>query len=178
MSHRFISRPLFGIALGTLLAISGCQDQKADPTSPSEANPSLSAGSTSRPQLKLPAGQLTDDFGRLQRAINPSEHVCGPTEFDTYIGNILAPIDQDVQDILFGDLADALPTVDALLFVTEATPQFFGFNGEYNKIMPKIERDVKGFWDIPSDDIQLLAIMGRCFWMKPAWRERTRMDSR
>jgi hypothetical protein len=50
--------------------------------------------------------------------------------------------------------------VYSLLIDTEDTPQYFGYNGEYNHIMLKTERDIKRFWDIPSADIQLLAMHG------------------
>ena len=56
--------------------------------------------------------------------------------------------------------ADVLPTAYALFFETEDTPQYFGYDGEYNQIMVKTERTVKSFWDIASDDIQLLAMHG------------------
>jgi hypothetical protein len=57
-------------------------------------------------------------------------------------------------------LADLIPTYEALYFQTEATPQYFGYNGEYTQVMQKTHTDVQRFWNIRSDDIQLLAMHG------------------
>ena len=62
--------------------------------------------------------------------------------------------------LLINDWADLVPTYEALIFQTTATPQFFGYNGEYTQRMKKTEKDVKRFWDIKSDDIQVLAMHG------------------
>ncbi len=58
--------------------------------------------------------------------------------------------------------ADQVPFVEALLLMDESYPdaQEFGYNGEFNNVMIRTERDVKRFWDIPSDDILLLAMKG------------------
>jgi hypothetical protein len=56
--------------------------------------------------------------------------------------------------------ADLVPTYEALLFQTRNSSTYFGYNGEYTQRMNKTERDVKRFWDIKSDDIQVLAMHG------------------
>jgi hypothetical protein len=56
--------------------------------------------------------------------------------------------------------ASQVTLLQAWGFETPATPQYFGYNGEYTKVMRKAERDVKRFWDISSDDIQLVAMHG------------------
>jgi hypothetical protein len=63
--------------------------------------------------------------------------------------------------LLYVDLlADLIPTYDALLFQTNATPQYFGYRGQFTKTVQKTEREVKGFWDIASSDIQLIGMHG------------------
>jgi hypothetical protein len=101
----------------------------------------------------------------LRRAIDPNQHVCDPSTpvVDWFLGEVdeFATQEPEIFDLLFNQLlADLIPTFDAVLFQTEATPQFFGYNGEYTKIMLKTERDVKRFWDIASDDIQLIGLHG------------------
>jgi hypothetical protein len=64
-------------------------------------------------------------------------------------------------DLLYNQLlADLIPTYEALYFQTEATPQYFGYNGEYTQVMQKTHTDTKRFWNIKSDDIQLLGMHG------------------
>ncbi len=62
--------------------------------------------------------------------------------------------------LLINRWADQVPTYEALLFQTTATPQYFGYNGEYTQRMTKTERDVKRFWDIHSSDIQVVPMHG------------------
>jgi hypothetical protein len=156
-------------ALGTL----GCQDQSPEPTGPTStaAEHSLESISRKLPKrslIKLPRSvRMTDQHlaKALRRAIDPNQHVCDPSTpvVDWFLGEVdeFATQEPEIFDLLFNQLlADLIPTFDAVLFQTEATPQFFGYNGEYTKIMLKTERDVKRFWDIASDDIQLIGLHG------------------
>jgi hypothetical protein len=61
---------------------------------------------------------------------------------------------------MYARYADLVPTYEALFFQTTATPQTFGYNGEFTKVMGKTERRVKAFWDVPSAQIQVLAMHG------------------
>src|SRR5215203_4287708 len=36
----------------------------------------------------------------------------------------------------------------------------FGYTGAFTQVMTNVERDVKAFWDIPAQDIQVLAMHG------------------
>jgi hypothetical protein len=49
---------------------------------------------------------------------------------------------------------------DAVLFRTTDTPQYFGYRGEYTRVLQQTERDVKRFWDIASGEIQLIGMHG------------------
>jgi hypothetical protein len=100
------------------------------------------------------------------RAIDPSQYVCpATTPFDEWASaRLLDWYDASPSNfnLLYDNLlADLVPTYDALNFLTTATPQSFGAAGEWTKILTKTERDVKRFWDIPSADIQVVAIHGR-----------------
>jgi len=110
-------------------------------------------------------GRLTDQqlVEAAGRAINPNDYVCPatPTPIIAYYINSVNEIEPAIFNALFFDfLADLIPTIDAQFLLTEDTPQSFGYDGEFTRHMIKIERQVKGFWDVPSDDILLLAMKG------------------
>jgi hypothetical protein len=157
----------FGLCLAFALGTAGCGDQRTAPTAPSAGT----GTELDQPTIKLdrnhlrlpPSGRLADGyFGDVaRRAIDPDDYVCDDSTpvINWFIGET-DKVDANTLDLLFALAADVVPTVDALLFQTEATPQTFGYNGEYNKVMAKTDRDVKRFWDIASDDIQLIGMHG------------------
>jgi hypothetical protein len=158
------------LALGTV----ACQEQSTEPAVPSvEASPQQSLQSAEdfgldRGLINLPlASGMSDQYlaEAARRAIDPTDYVCDPSTpvIDWFTAEVQRVIDQEpaIFDLLYNQLlADLVPTYDALVFQTTATPQYFGYNGEYTKVMLKTERDVKRFWNIFSDDIQLLAMHG------------------
>jgi hypothetical protein len=159
------------IALGTL----GCQDQKLEPTAPPTGtgaevraqSADLERFGLNRGRLKLPSGRLSDQYlaDAVRRVINPDDYECPPTTpvVAWFLGEVNEVIAQEPEifDLLYNQLlADLVPTYEALLFQTTATPQYFGYNGEYTQVMLKTEKDVKRFWDIFSDDIQLIGMHG------------------
>jgi hypothetical protein len=100
-----------------------------------------------------------------RRAIDPKDYVCPPSTpvVDWYLGKVNEFIENEPEtfDLLYVNLfADLVPTFEALLFQTTATPQTFGYDGRFTNTMLKTERDVKRFWDITSTDIQLLGMHG------------------
>lgn len=164
------------IALRSLLAaavvVVGCQEPTtspaAAPIAPDAANRVLSvarpaplAVSASAPAVD----QLFGEFGR--RAINPGDYVCSN---DSPVIDLLnadltrtltaSPEERERLLTMYDLAADLVPTYEALFFQTTATPQTFGYNGEFTKVMTKTERDVKRFWDIPSEQIQVLGMHG------------------
>jgi len=168
------------LATGSLLAaafVVGCQE----PTSPSGAlqpagpsaaastqssDGSLARGWTSR-SLSLPrtvptVQQLFSETGN--RTINPDQYVCSDaTQITRLLNAELSNTIRTEQTIFFtmyDRYADLLPTYDALFFQTSATPQTFGYAGAFTQVMAKVERDVKSFWDIPAQDIQVVAMHG------------------
>ena len=162
----------FALCLTVVMSMAGCQDQKTEPTAPAAgAGPELAQRATSpkadRNTIKLPAGLRIRDqqLGSVtRRVIDPDDFVCPPSTplIDFLIGTIDESIatEPDIFSTLINLAADAVPTFDAIFFETEATPQFFGYNGEYTHRMTKVERDLKRFWDIASADIQLVGMHG------------------
>jgi hypothetical protein len=159
---------LLGVCLALGLGIVACQDQRTEPTSPAEPQATTStAFRLERGKLKLPAGRLTDQHfaEAARRAINPDDYVCPASTpvIDWYLDNFheFRLGEPDIFQVLYNELlADLIPTYDALFFETNATPQYFGYNGEYTKVMLKTDRDTKRFWDISSGDIQLIGMHG------------------
>lgn len=161
----------FGLCLAAAVGTAGCQDQKNEPMAPS-AGPAFAQKATAHPKvdrdhIKLPkvATKIDRQFSDVaRRVINPDDFECPPSTplIDFLIATINESIatEPDIFFTLIGLAADVVPSVDAILFETEATPQFFGFTGEYNHRMTKVERDVKRFWDINSADIQLVGMHG------------------
>lgn len=165
--------------LAATLVVVGCQE----PTSVSPAlRPTAATAARATPRaapsgglirgwptrtLTLPSSvpsvdQVFTETG--PRAINPDDYVCsdGSPVIDylyAELNNTLA-VEPAIFFAMYNRYADYLPTYNALFFETADTPQTFGYTGEFTHVMTKTERKVKGFWDIPSADIQVLAMHG------------------
>ena len=163
------------LALGSLLAaafVVACQEPTTSPEfapiAPTAPGRSLSAAprapltvSASAPSVD----KLFSEFGR--RAIEPSDYVCSNASPVVDVVNaeiartLAAGPEERARIVTMAQLAaDLVPTYEALVFQTTATPQTFGYNGEFTTIMGKTERKVKSFWDIPSAQIQVLGMHG------------------
>jgi hypothetical protein len=162
---------LLGACLAAALVTVGCQNQDIQPTDPSAAT-AQSTITLDHSNVKLPASaRMSDrelvDFAR--RAVEPTTCSSSTEVLNWFRAELSETITQEraIYDLLIGYAADIVPTYEALVFQTRATPQFFGYTGEYSEIMVKTERDVKGFWDIKSDDIQLVAMHGTMLQEEP-----------
>jgi hypothetical protein len=147
------------LALGT----AGCQDQdqKSELTAPAPGVAELKQSGFTRDasRLKLPASVRVSDLLVPSRVVVPTK--CSDvTPVINYFLDRAFEIPFPTLILLINRWADLVPSYEALIFQTKATPQYFGYNGEYNQRMRKTERDVKRFWDIESDDIQVLAMHG------------------
>ena len=166
------SSPALRSLLAAAVVVVGCQEPTTSPasaplapTAPSRvlsaARPAPLAVAASAPSVD----QLFGEFGR--RAINPGDYVCSDESpvIDVLYGEIdrtlaAGPAERQRLLTLANLAADIVPTYEALFFQTTATPQTFGYDGEFTKVMTKTERDVKRFWDIPSEQIQVLGMHG------------------
>ncbi|MFE2087985.1 hypothetical protein [Streptomyces sp. NPDC059460] len=100
--------------------------------------------------------------------INPGDHQCGNTAFRDYANSLRTGIqDQDLRDWLDVFGAFDIPTYDALFFGSESKSNTFGVNGEYTNELTSESKDLKRFWDIYSDDIQLVPMHGREVFSSP-----------
>ncbi|MFE7239700.1 hypothetical protein [Streptomyces sp. NPDC057580] len=100
--------------------------------------------------------------------INPGDHQCGNTAFRDYAKSLRTGIqDQDLRDWLDVFGVFDIPTYDALLFGSESKSNTFGVNGEYTNELTSESKDLKRFWDISSDDIQLVPMHGREVFSSP-----------
>ena len=167
------------LALGSLLAaafVVGCQEPTAtsgglQPTQPSAAAAQSQKGglvrgwpsrSLSLPRSVATVEQLFSETGK--RTINPDDYVCSSAT--PIIGLLNAQLSNTITTeptiffTMYDRYADLIPTYEALYFQTSATPQTYGYTGAFTQVMTKVERDAKVFWDIPSQDIQVLAMHG------------------
>lgn len=168
-----MKKHLVAASCAAALALAGCRDAATAPSSSalraaptasrteSAAGVGLDAGVPS-----LPAGALLSDVDvGATRLIDSGDYVCPSSTPVTrwYTAQVMHVIQQEPATftLLYANLAaDVVATYDALLFETTATPQYFGYRGEYTPVMRKTERDVKRFWDIASDDIQVIGLHG------------------
>lgn len=91
-------------------------------------------------------------------AIDGSVYQCGPTEFNRWIRDSTAGFQPDDLDILEQFAALDLPAYEAMILGSENDPAFA--LREYRQTQVKTMRTLRRFWDIRSDDIQLLAMHG------------------
>ena len=169
------------LGLGSLLAaafVVACQEPTSVPTAiqpavqpagaaaPRTNGAGLPRGwhtrSISLPSSVAPVAQVFTETG--PRAINPDDYVCsGGSAITNYLNAELArtlTVEPDIFWTMYDRFADLIPTYEALYFQTSATPQTYGYNGQFTQAMEKVERNIKGFWDIPSQNIQVLAMHG------------------
>ncbi|MGD8149892.1 hypothetical protein [Ornithinimicrobium sp. Y1694] len=108
----------------------------------------------SSPRLSSPGEQPVKDA--INRAINPDDYECGATPMDAYVDGILADVDFFTLFVLILSGALDMPAYDALLFGTEGDPDYAlpGDAKGLNKAFSKAQK----FWDIESDDIQLIGM--------------------
>jgi hypothetical protein len=166
---------VLGSCLVATFAAVACQEQTTAPLAPRAvptARPALQQSLLKglwpdRDALTLPSSVPSVDevFAEVgSRAINPDDYVCSDVSPITdwlyaELYNTIA-VEPNLFFAMYNRYADYVPTYEALFFQTSATPQTYGYNGQFTKAMVKVERDVKNFWDIPSSQIQVLAMHG------------------
>ncbi|NPD05288.1 hypothetical protein HN031_11405 [Nocardioides sp. zg-1308] len=92
----------------------------------------------------------------LEQAVAPSE--CAPTLLDGYIDQLFAEM-SDAQFaflVAHQDVLLSVPTYDALFFGTAGDPDYA--LDSHAAQLRNTYRDLQRFWDIESDDIQLMAM--------------------
>ena len=94
----------------------------------------------------------------VERAIDPGDHVCGPTALDAYFDTLLGQLTESELEFLFTTEVLDIPALDALVFGT-ASDRAYALEGQARQLQNTF-RDLKRFWDIRSDDIQLIGMHG------------------
>lgn len=172
------SRRIAGLFLALAFLTTACQDRMpTEPTATSvESFSEVTAAMSSiestgisleRTSIVLPPGARMghDAFDMLGRAINPDDYECSGTTAisDWWLSEALSSQAQEpaIFNLLyFSLLADLVVFYDALYFLTDDAPQSFGYNGEYTKVLEKTHKDAARFWDIESEQIQLISMKG------------------
>ncbi len=168
---------LIGSCLAVALSTAGCSDQSTGPVTPAasvgtqfDPGAVLAGGSgLERGAHAVPSSvRLSDRYivDAIDRAINPGDYVCSPVNTPVvawFLGEVNETIAQEpaIFDVLYNQLlADLIPTYEALYLETDVRPQYFGYDGEYTQAIVKVAKDARRFWDIRSDDIQLIGMHG------------------
>lgn len=94
----------------------------------------------------------------VRRAVEESE--CSETLLDRYVNQLFGAMTQEQFDFLVAHQATLLsvPTYAALVFGKPGDPDY-ALDSHAHQVEHTF-RDLKRFWDIPSDDIQLMAMHG------------------
>ncbi|QMW65300.1 hypothetical protein H4N58_13945 [Mumia sp. ZJ1417] len=144
--NRF-TRSFLAISAGFLLALGALS-----PVATATATPGQTAVSARGPLVEIPAKAA------VQRAVPPSE--CSGTLLDDYVDGLLGDMTNAQLAFLFAHLDTLLnvPTYDALFFGTTGDPDY-ALESHTHQLQNTF-RDLRRFWDIESDDIQLMAMHG------------------
>jgi hypothetical protein len=157
-----------GCAFAFAVLVGACGDQ---PTAPEALAPvdrdanAVQSLPERGPAVHRDGVRLSHDFGEIvSRAIDPNDYVCSQTTvFDPLYEEVNLWIATETQGFITLYItywADLVPQYEAIYFLTEDTPQEFGYNGQYTNALNRTHRDAKRFWDIEGDEIQLLAMKG------------------
>ncbi|MEN2282122.1 hypothetical protein AAGF08_08280 [Algoriphagus sp. SE2] len=95
---------------------------------------------------------------RVLQVVNPSP--CGPTDYTEWLEEENSDWSSVSRNFAELTLMYVLPTYNALLFENNTRDQYFGKDGEFTQSVNKTFKDLKRFWDIPSNDIVLTAMHG------------------
>ena len=153
-------------SLALAFTTTACQDAVTEPTRVDLAPAhSVADAGLSRTLPVIDLAAMTDQapIDGLRCAINADDYVCSTTVIqnyylDDFYGSLAA--DRAATIAIYYAYADYIPMYDALYYQTSATPQYFGYNGEYTEVMVETERDIKRFFDIRSDNIQVIGMHG------------------
>ena len=133
----------------------------------------LEAGNDIRAELYLDISEnynpvADSDDARFNKdlilsAINPDEYACDSSDIalTNYINSTTADwtLTEIIYYVYFGDY----PQYDAIYFKAIGEPQTYGINGQFTNQLNRTFKDLKRFWDINSDDINMFAMKGTTY---------------
>jgi hypothetical protein len=93
---------------------------------------------------------------RLQSAINPDDYACGPTQFDSYVSRILRGVDNQTLYALGTAGVFDFPAYDAIYFGKPG--KGYRLSGKQGRQLNRSFSDLQSFWDIKSNNIDLLGM--------------------
>ncbi|GAA1435112.1 hypothetical protein GCM10009616_31300 [Microlunatus lacustris] len=150
------------LSLGLLAPVARATSPLAAPAAqPSRGMsvPDVAPGEALQAAVRQQVGLVPSPVERAaQRALNPDDYECATTDLDRYIDGLLAGLSGDELDFLFSSGVLDFPAVEALYLGTQGDPDFA--LGGKGKKLEQTFRDLQRFWDVRSDDIQLLAMYG------------------
>lgn len=96
----------------------------------------------------------------LDGVINPGDYQCSNTALTAYARDTLKDADPVFRFVLGMLGVGTLAMYDAMLTADDPKSTTFGVNGEYTNQLRSEGKDLKKFWDIDSDDIQIVPMHG------------------
>ncbi|MDH6706564.1 hypothetical protein P3T27_003291 [Kitasatospora sp. MAA19] len=96
----------------------------------------------------------------LDGVINPGDYQCSNTALTAYARDTLKDADPVFRYALPMLGVGTLAMYDAMLTADDPKSTTFGVNGEYTNELRSEGKDLKKFWDINSDDIQIVPMHG------------------
>ena len=157
-----------GTSLAATLVVAGCADQTTAPVATPKTRAAVATSSGLRGSATGLVASAVRDLNLTggSRIIAGNPNACNvASPINDYLDASLAQTFSTADETnrfftLYDNLADEVPTYEALVFQSASTPQFYGYTGSFTKAIQKVERDVKRFWDIPSADIEVVAMHG------------------
>jgi hypothetical protein len=159
---KLLARSLAALAVSVPLAIGTAPLATADttPDSGPTAADVRAAGAASNAAAERVGIEPTGVHAAVARAINPGDYECAPTGLDAFVDDLVNGMSDEEFFFLVThlELLD-IPTYDALLYGTKGDSGY-AIRSDYRTLLTNTFRDVKKFWDVESDDIQLMAMHG------------------
>ncbi|WP_040157865.1 hypothetical protein [Mobilicoccus massiliensis] len=166
-------RPFAAIALSAALATAPGLATAAPATAVTPATPATTVASTAAkpgpeeirakvqrlmPKAPTALKQKLDRMTDGPAANDGSQYQCGPTEVNRWVAQSLESWDE--YDLLILQMMGALdlPTYDALVFGSENDPRYA--LREDRQVLTKTMKKLEKFWDVRTDDIELMAMHG------------------
>jgi hypothetical protein len=152
------------------LALTACQEPTrsdgAGPRQPAAARAAPSTAPTGQPALSAKLGRRVFDRIDVSALLGSgaSTAACQTSSphRDWYHDQVQRFVDADAAryNALWDLDAYNVPGIEAWVLESNATPQYYGYTGQFTQVLVKTERDVKRFWDIPSARIQMVPMHG------------------
>lgn len=107
-------------------------------------------------QADAPESAATEWRDVSQAAIDPSQYECTNSDLMNWVATQYGP--SDLMSVMFQYSLLDLPMYQSILFENDDTPQPIGPDGEYTGLIGREMKDLKSFWDINGNNIQLIAM--------------------